>query len=335
MSKNARQVDYRLRLGKYVERRMMCAAFQRLSLFYPLSKYRYIGFGAYYFSDFYLFHKELGIEKMVSIEKSRSDDVKSRYEFNKPFNCITIDFRESSIVLPEIEWNIPSIVWLDYTSCLTSDIIADITTTFRKSLSGSILSFTLKIDSDFYKPEKEKSYPEEFTEKEIFIDKVGREYAPRELKNRDLTPKSLHQVYTKTINNVISKILFERNASSDEDDIEWIQLFNFKYADDAIMYTVGGILIQGDSHKSRLEDAEFDSLQFIKREEEQFEIAIPNLTIKEIKYLEGIMPNGINDDGSIKSEYKVENYDPKIPQIDILKFAKIYKYFPTFTEARL
>ncbi|MBC6995443.1 hypothetical protein QWY85_10190 [Neolewinella lacunae] len=335
MSKNARQIDYRLRLGKYVERRMMCTAFQKLSLFYPLSKYKYIGFGAYYFSDFYLFHKELGIEKMLSIEKSNSNEVKLRYEFNKPFNCIDIDFRESSIVLPEIEWDTPSIIWLDYTSCLTSDIVADIATTLRRSLSGSIISFTLKIDSDFYKDNESIDSPIKISETQVYVNKVGKEYAPREISKKDLTPKFLHTVYTRTINNIISKILFERNASSMGENIEWVQLFNFKYADGVTMYTIGGILVQGESHKARLDDIDFDRLQFIRRGEEQFEIAIPNLTIKEIKYLEGIMPYGINADGSIKGEYKVKGNDPSIPTNDILNFAKIYKYFPTFTESRL
>jgi len=241
MSKNARLIDYRLRLGKYVERRMLCSAFQRLAVFSPLHKYRYIGFGAYYFTDFYLFHKELGISKMISIEKSSTEEIKHRYEFNKPFECIEIHFDTSSVILPQLDWKQPTITWLDYTEVLTNEIIGDVDTVSRNALSGNIFILTLRATGDSYNVENQKTdYPDGTKKMDVFHDLVGHKKLTEQIKSVDLTNKNISKTFAKIIYQRIKNVLYEMNAASTS-KLEFIPLFNFKYKDGVPMYSFGGI----------------------------------------------------------------------------------------------
>lgn len=331
MSNNARQIDYRLRLAKSVERRMLCSALQKLSVFYPLDMYRYIGFGAYYFSDFYLFHKELGIQKMLSIEKSRSEETVNRYNFNKPFKCIEIDFRDSNAVLPSLEWDDPTIIWLDYTSTINSNILSDVDTFFRNAESGSVFIITLQADSNSFDDNNQKDKKRI----DVLREFVGINRLPREIENNMINNKGIPTVYRKILMKEIQNILYERNSGGEKSKFFFKQLFHFKYKDGIPMYTFGGLLIEEPKHLDLFEKIGFDKLPFVKNNDELFEIDIPNLTIKEIKFLESIMPNGINNEGEIVNLLELFNKNPSIPGKDILKFAKIYQYFPTFTEAKI
>lgn len=60
-----RIINYPLRPAKAIERRMLCAAFERLHPFQRIERYRYVGFGSIYFSDFQLLHRQLGITDML------------------------------------------------------------------------------------------------------------------------------------------------------------------------------------------------------------------------------------------------------------------------------
>lgn len=107
MAASYRRINYALRPAKAVERKMLCETFRRLHPFARIERYRYIGFGSIYFSDFHLFHRALGISDMLSIEKD--EHAKECFEFNQPYKCVRMDFRPSSEVLPELEWTVPTI----------------------------------------------------------------------------------------------------------------------------------------------------------------------------------------------------------------------------------
>ena len=70
MSNSGRLINYTLRPAKCVERKIMCEFLTKFGTEIPIHKYRYIGFGSFYFSDFVLFHNQLSINNMISIEQS-------------------------------------------------------------------------------------------------------------------------------------------------------------------------------------------------------------------------------------------------------------------------
>lgn len=109
------KINYELRPYKFTERKMLLSTFARICHYYQ-GEYRYIGFGGLSFTDFKLFHKELHIEKMCSIEGGGLS--KERLEFNRPYSFIQIHKDLSTNVLSRIELNKRSLVWLDYNGVL-------------------------------------------------------------------------------------------------------------------------------------------------------------------------------------------------------------------------
>src|ERR1035438_1696889 len=107
MPPSYRAINYSLRPAKAVERKMMGEAFRRLHPFQRIEDYRYVGFGSIYFSDFQAVHRTLGISDMVSIEKNVSAE--ACFEFNKPYRSIELIFGNSSVVLPKLPWDKPTI----------------------------------------------------------------------------------------------------------------------------------------------------------------------------------------------------------------------------------
>ena len=122
MAESYKKIDYRLRPAKNVERKMLAEAFNRLSKFAPVNSYRYIGMGSLYFSDFILFHRSLGFQKMISIEAEEKEPQQERFKFNKPFNCVDIKFGFTSKILPNLNWDTRDVIWLDYDGKLNLDV---------------------------------------------------------------------------------------------------------------------------------------------------------------------------------------------------------------------
>ncbi len=319
-------INYALRPAKTIERKMLCDAFRKLSAFQSINKYQYIGFGSTYFSDFSLFHKHLGINDMVSIEKDKHNE--DRFNFNKPYSCITMKFKSSSDILPHLKWTKESIIWLDYDEHLDSDKLMDINTSCANVKSGSILLVTVNAHADV----KEDTTGDGLKEAryKMLSDRVSEGKIPIGVDGRDLNRKGLSNVYYQIIINEINECLSIRNGGlSNEKQLEFKQLFNFTYEDGAKMLTVGGIFVSKED-LPKFEKANFGELDFIKDSSAHFNLEVPCLTFKELRFLDSLLPSKISNDGIIDKELKIIT---KIPQRDVKKYIKVYRYFPTFTEA--
>ena len=104
--KSATVLNYETRPCKFAERRMLLASIARIMGVLKL-RYQYIGFGGLSFTDFKLFHKELHIKEMYSIEAKYEQ---SKLEFNKPYSCINILHGQSSEQLSSIDLSKPSMI---------------------------------------------------------------------------------------------------------------------------------------------------------------------------------------------------------------------------------
>ena len=139
MSDSGRTINYSSRPAKGVERKLICELVDKFPKSNSISKYRYIGFGSFYFADFILFHNQLNIDKMVSIEHSEQED---RYNFNKPYKCIDMLFCDAQDALSryhDFTPDVPDFMWLDYDYELNKDIISDLITASQKLVKGSFL----------------------------------------------------------------------------------------------------------------------------------------------------------------------------------------------------
>lgn len=317
MSGSYRKINYTIRPAKSVERKMLCDAFRKLNDFYAIDSYRYIGFGAVYFSDFVLFHRMLGIRNMVSIEGTQSEEVKRRFEFNAPYKYVELKFGNSWEVLPTLEWkDIPTILWLDYDGLLEGNCLRDIETFFSSATSGSVCIASFNIQDD---PNSSSGSPLDRLQCQ-----VGEENVPRDVDASELTGWDRAEVFRRIITNKIEEILSQRNGAMPAGSkLCYHQLFNFHYSDGALMLTVGGI-IYGSGQKHLLDKCAFNNSNFCRDGSEPYKIKIPKLTFKEIRHLDSLMPIDAANYTSIN-----------IPPSEIAQYCEVYRYFPIFAESEI
>lgn len=103
------------------------------------------------------------------------------------------------------------------------------------------------------------------------------------------------------------------------------------------MLTVGGIIHQ-KGEEDIFHKCSFEDLDFLSINEKEFRIDVPKLTFKEVAYLDSKLHKFIeksdNGDKKIKREHRSE-IQGLLPDGDVIKYAKIYRYYPNFTEAIL
>ncbi len=319
-----KKINYSLRPAKNIERKMICEALRRLTEFRLVETYRYIGFGAYYFSDFILFHKALNLKSMISIEKDI--ERKERYIGNRPFNCIEVLFGNSDQILKQkIKWNEPTITWLDYDGDLTPQVLSDIQTVCTSTVSGSILIITVNAHPGDFSPQEGRL--------ERLSKKVGEENIPSGTSEKDLAGWGTASVLRKIIQNKILETISRRNGGlRDGYKLLYNQLFNFHYADDAKMLTVGGLLVE-EGQKHIVNSCAFESLPFVKKDDDFYRIEVPYLTYRELRDLSTQFPvSNYQDLSLLKMKYEDLTEDLKK---EIQFYSSVYRYFPTFAEADL
>lgn len=317
MSGSYSKINYRLRPAKAVERKIICDSLRELSAFGDVATYRYIGFGSTYFSDFILFHKFLHIEDMISIEKDKH--AKERFEYNKPFGCIQMKYGDSSDIISTLEWSKKSIVWLDYDSPLRQSILDDIDSLIGNLVPGSVLTVTVSAEPE--RSSNEDVKPDEYRMQKL-KEEFSNENIPFNIKPIDLTGKRLAKLYKRMIDNQLKQSIANFNsARSSKEKIEYKQIFHFNYADGARMLTIGWLLFDKNS-SAVVDKCQFNKHFNTKDIDTPYIIEVPNLTNKEVQYLDSKMPS--IDCDSIERLC--------IPLKDIKNYAEIYKYFPSFVE---
>ncbi len=327
--RNDEMMNYMFRPAKNIERKMLCEALSRLSVISDINNYQYVGFGSVYFVDFTLFHKQLGIQKLISIEGE--SEMETRVRFNKPYSCINVLTGESNEKLPEVDWkNNKSILWLDYTHTLQAYMFKDMATFFQRAKSGSVFILSINVDL------KESEVVNKTTTEKIHA-KLNKDVEVRKrIRSSDLKKEMKKSDYYSILRNVIDaearEIITERNKLESRDKFDYKQIFNFLYQDGQAMLTVGGILFS-DKDKDKVEQMNFENLDFIMTGEKQFEIRVPNLTYREIHALNKHLPDfNINNEAK---ETALEELRGVISDDAIHKYAKIYRYFPNYTESNL
>ena len=310
----------------------MIEALGRLSFIDHLENYRYIGFGSPYFADFTLFHKNLGITDLVSIEKEVAK--KPRFEFNIPFAGIQMHYGESETILPNIElYEKKNIVWLDYDDKISNYMFSDINTFFSNTVPGSFFIISVNVEEDFMKPsenEENKITLKEYRLNEL-NNRIGKERLPNEFKELNMTTKNLSMVVYEMIRRQIITSLKNRNGNS-KDKVSFNQVFNFTYKDNATILTVGGIVFN-KAQNVAVKKMTFNKFTFFSNTHESYKIQSPNLTFREIKALDKALPDSLETVNGKFQNKKLQNI-PLIPT-DIKNYAKVYRYYPNFTEANI
>jgi hypothetical protein len=197
-------------------------------------------------------------------------------------------------------------------------VIKDIAFITSKISSGSVILITLNADSETLSDGKGIQEKIDLLKSEVGVTKV-----PADLEPKHFAGWGTANVYRQIINNQIEETLVSRNGIlTSGARLSYKQLFFFHYDDGAMMMTTGGIFYD-EGQELHYTQCGFHVLDFYRDADIGYKIEVPCLTFKEIHELDKQLPR-IN--GSL-----VEL--PDVPDSDILKYEKIYRYFPAFTEA--
>ena len=275
-----------------------------------------MGLGSIFFVDFRLIHRNLGITRMVSIEKHEVHS--ERFEWNKPYSGISMLFGETEQRLTDVDFSVPTIVWLDYDGPLVDSVIGDIRTVANAATHGSILTVT--VNSHPRKPNEDGSDMLQQVRAEL-----GDERIPADISLDSLRGWGLANFYRRVGDSEIRDGLSVANGVREPGELlDYEQLFNFQYEDGARMATFGGVFFEQEK-RYQFDDCAFDRLMFIRNAAEAFSIRAPNLTLREIAHLERQLPLPEGTEIDFGS----------MPKSDAERYIDLYRYFPTFLPVEL
>jgi hypothetical protein len=318
MAGSYKDIDYRVRPAKSIERKMLAESFRRLVYFRDPAKYLYIGMGSLYFSDFSLFHRSLGFEAMVSIEDCKDPTIQARFRMNVPYGHIQMEFGRAGAVLQKADaWKAsPAIIWLDYDGKLSRECLSNLEYVASNAASGTVLIVSVNADRlkliDPYDDDKNEIDESSLSPLQILEKNVDLERVPLGIKNDNLSGWGIATVYRDVIDAAIRKGLTLHSAEG----CVYEQIYNFTYTDGARMLTVGGVIFAEDE-REKFDSAGFENMEFVRRGQDDYRIDPPKLTYVEMR--------AINS----------HSLGLPIPPGDVDKFRRTYRYFPHFIEAEV
>lgn len=311
MTASYKRIDYRLRPSKHAERRMLCDAFRRIR-FASVQSYQYVGMASVFFGDFELFHRELGFAKMICIEKNQKDE--ARFCFNAPFGCVDFLWGSTGAQLPNVDWGLRSIVWLDYDKPLDLDKLEDIGFLAAQLASGSMLIVSVAAPPPTYDENKPTRAVGELGAK-LPEGSIGPGTT-----DADLLGWGTARLFWRLIDERTRAALATKNgARHDIAKVSYEQLFHFQYEDGGKMLTVGGVVFD-DAQRNIFESCGFKELNFVRTGAESLRIERPLLTLAEVRMVEKNLPTADYDALSC----------PPAPDSEVRKFSRIYRYHPRY-----
>ena len=324
-------VNYMLRPKKQIERKVIIDILQELNNVINIGNYKYIGFGSIYYYDFILFHKFLKMNDLLSIDDKST---KKRFEFNRPYDFISLENKISTDFLKGFDWAVHknAVLWLDYDSKLDDVALSDLKIIAKNCNKKDILIITLNAHCTWdwrRRKEERKHFHSDFGTY------ISSEYEVRVY----FTPQKLPELLQNVIMNYLSAMCEYR-------DIKFYKLFSFVYKDTSPMFTLGGIF----DEKNELCIREWTN-EFICRDEEIKSINVPILTYYEKFYIDSHIgelkqkiqeiENEINGQGISNPQEKERKMTEMINDYlpfelssfkDLKNYLDYYKYYPQYYE---
>ena len=304
------KVPYDLRPAKQVERRMLIDAFHRLtSAGFPITDYQYTGFGSIYFVDFILFHKLLGINKLLSVEFDK--DIEKRVKFNAPFKGINVEMSPIGDVIPTLPKDDKHVLWLDYDDIIKRDHLSAVAQATSDLSPGSILLVTVDVEHpDGDEPAVWRKY---------FETEVG-DFLGERKSIAHYFESALPSLNAHLIEQAIKQGLVGRG------NVTFEPLFNFVYKDGHEMLTIGGMLVT-PTEKRRIRGSSLDETLYYRRtlSGEPYKIRVPRLTRKERLHLDRAMPCAA---GWLPEDFELS-------QEEVSAYSEIYRFCPAYAELLL
>lgn len=305
-------INYMIRPNKNVERKLILSTLNRLGREFPVVNYRYVGFGSMWFSDFVLMHKALGICDMVTIENQKSRA--RRVEFNKPFGCISVRMEDAATALGEVLDEKPSIVWLDYDGPLKNAVSGDVETAIGAMSVGSMLLVTVNAMVDQLRGHKDHDN-EDLSETDYLVT-ICEDESLRSRAN-ELTRVQFPGLAASILHGKIKSAVLEKKPGCDYQPI-WC----YKYADDADMITVGGMIVNEEAAQ-KYTRSNASELHHVSGEV-LYNIELPILTEKEKRALDKRLPSD--------TPLKLKDIEFELRPSELEAYQRFYLEYPVFGE---
>jgi hypothetical protein len=289
---------WQFRPNKQIQRLMCVEVMRRLSAFRPVSEYRYIGLGGYEFIDFDLVYRALGIRHMTSLEESGPLE---RYEFNRPFSKVDIEWGSTNELLPTLELDRPLIVWLDYCCPLNGNVLQDVRLLGEKLTAGCMLLISVNADNA---PDGSRlgTLEQRITSERVPIDIAS---------ESDLDGWGTASVQRRVLLEELRGAIARRG---DGRRVE--QVINIQYRDTSRMQTWGGVFVDAGT-EACFRAADFRSLPQVATGDTPMLVKVPILTAREVLALEQKMGGG--------------RRAPALPWMsakDIAAFSDLHRWYP-------
>ena len=264
-------------------------------------------------------HKRLGISELTNIEHLGGEANRRRFEFNRPYAAIDLLFGTPSEVPARFDSR-PVIAWLDYEGRLDEEVLDDISLFVRKVPDRSGLIVTVNANPP--------GGPNDFAIQEI-RDELGAR-GPDGLGMQHIRGSHLADLYKQRIDIEIGRALGARAPNvAPQDQLRYEPLFNFRYRDGARMLTVGGMFVR-PFQQQLLETADFTGLDFVRQGGDFYNIDVPKLTHRETQYLDRLLPTDSEDEMAARA-----SEDVGIPESEARKYARLYRYLPSYADVDL
>jgi hypothetical protein len=306
-----RRVPYGTRPAKHAERKMIAEALARLDALHPLPDWRYIGLGSLWFTDFSLFHRRLGLNNLHSIEDEQSPDLQARFQRNAPF-AATLHFGKTTTELPQMPWDGPAIVWLDYDDPFQDWMLEDLDHVVSLCLPPTMLIVTVNVHPGLEEGRRER----------FIAGLPSSERLPHWAKtDADLGHESSRRGWANGVREVFGDQISAALLDRGEPGLAYEQVFHFRYADGAPMATFGGLIAGTGSGGA----CNFANLRYYRAGDRAFSIKPPVVTLREGLALEAMLP----DDPA--SRVQLRGIDPT----EVKAFRELYRYLPAFADVDL
>lgn len=256
-------MSYEVRPSKAVTRLIFVDLLRRLTPIGEPKDFQYVGFGALEFIDFNLVHRLVGVNDMISIEADSY--AIARYEWNRPFNSIKVIPGRASTILATIDWRRLSIVWLDYTSQLTAEVISDAEALARVLIPGSVLAITVNAQPLKFGDGRRAALEQNITPERV----------PIGVTDDRLGGWGLAEVQYQVLTAELTKAFAPRL-----DAAKFRQLLNIHYKDSVQMQMIVGI-VSAPGMDNLVDQCRFDYMAEAKTSKDALYIRVPLLTARE------------------------------------------------------
>jgi hypothetical protein len=303
---------------------MLIDAIQRLAIAgFSMIDYQYTGMGSIYFFDYAIFHKYLGISRMLSVEISKA--VERRVKFNKPFGVVEVTIDSIGNVIPTLSRDRKHILWMDYDNVLRGEYAKDIVSAISSLPVGSMVLVTVDAEPPGapIKTTEEDESPKELAGprdwKQYYLTELS-DYLPREASETVFARSKIQELNIQILKNVISRGMRSRS------DIEFCPMFNFSYKDGHRMLTLGGMLC-GPEEKAKLPVARLRDTVYYRSsfDDPPCTINVPRFTRKERHVLDWAMP--------CQDNWLPEEFEASAAEIEAYRL--IYRFLPSYSELLL